>query len=105
MQDDWKPNVKALVSLALSCLSLVCCVHWSLSLAMAVAAIVLGILGVRDENPNQEDAAIAGIVVGIVGLLLAVFIALLYIRITNNSSQQNLESVVRAVAEMGQLIS
>lgn len=86
MQDDWKPNVKALVSLALSCLSLVCCAYWSLSLAVAVAAIVTGILGLRDENPNQEDAAIAGIVIGIVGLLLAVTVALLYIRITNNIS-------------------
>lgn len=85
MQDDWKPNVKALASLGLSCLSLVCCVQWSFSLELAVAAIVLGILALRDENDNQEDAAIAGIVIGAVGLLLAVAVALLYIRITNNS--------------------
>ena len=64
MQDDWKANVKAIVSLVLACLSVVCCCAWYISLILAVAAIVFGILGYRDENPNQKDAAIAGIIVG-----------------------------------------
>lgn len=79
MQDDWKANVKAIVSLVLACLSVVCCCAWYISLILAVAAIVFGILGYRDENPNQKDAAIAGIIVGAVGLALAVTVATMVI--------------------------
>lgn len=79
MQDDWKANVKAIVSLVLACLSVVCCCAWYISLILAVAAIVFGILGYRDENPNQKDAAIAGIIVGAVGLALTVTVATMVI--------------------------
>ncbi|MCH5264814.1 MAG: DUF4190 domain-containing protein [Lachnospiraceae bacterium] len=81
MQDDWKANVKAIVSLVLACLSIVCCCAWYLSLILGVAAVVFGVLGYRDENPNQEDAAIAGIVVGAVGLALAVTVAAIRIMV------------------------
>lgn len=86
MQDDWKANVKAIVSLILSILSIVCCCFWYVSLILAIAAIVLGILGYRDENPNQTDAAIAGIVVGAVGLALSVTVAILYIMVFQQTS-------------------
>ena len=88
LQDDWKPNTKALVSLLLSCLSMLCCMQWMLSLILAIAGVVLGILGLRDDNPNQEDAAIAGIVVGIVGMLVAVVFAVIYIVLSKNTSEQ-----------------
>lgn len=94
MQNNEKTNGKALVSLSLACISLVCCVQWSISLVLAILAIVFGILGLRDENPNQEDAAIAGIVIGIVGFILAVVVALLYIQILRGASQLNLDSAV-----------
>lgn len=97
MQNNGKTNGKALVSLALSCISLACCIQWSISLLMAVLAIVFGILGLRDENTNQEDAAIAGIVIGIVSLLLSIFVAVLFIRITRSASQLNLDSTVAFV--------
>ena len=93
LQDDWKPNTKALVSLLLSCLSLICCTQWTISLILAIAGVVLGILGLRDDNPNQEDAAIAGIVVGIVGMLVAVVFAVIYIVLSKNTSEQGLEAV------------
>lgn len=94
MQNNGKTNGKAVASLSLACVSMACCVQWSVSLVLAVLAIVFGILGLRDENPNQEDAAIAGIVVGIVGATLAILVAVLVIRITHNSSVQNLEEAV-----------
>ena len=100
MHNNGKTNGKALVSLSLACISLVCCIQWSVSLVLAVLAIVFGILGLRDDNPNQEDAAIAGIVVGIVGLLLAVFVAVLFIHITRSASQQNLDAAVAAIAAL-----
>lgn len=65
MQQNRQTNAKAIASLVLSCASMICCVQWSISLVMAVLGIVFGILGLRDDNPNQEDAAIAGIVVGV----------------------------------------
>ena len=58
---------------------------------------MFGILWLRDENPNQEDAAIAGIVVGIVGVVMAILVAVLVIRVTHNFSVENLEEAVTAL--------
>ena len=98
MQDNRGTNGKAVASLALACVSMTCCVQWSISLVLAVLAIVFGILALRDENTNQEDAAIAGIVVGIVGAVLAILVAVLVIRVTRNSSMENLEEAVTALS-------
>ena len=84
MQQNRQTNAKAIASLVLSCASMICCMQWSISLVMAVLGIVFGILGLRDDNPNQEDAAIAGIVVGVAGVILAIVVAVLLIKITNN---------------------
>ena len=65
--------------------------------------IVFGILGLRDDNPNQEDAAIAGIVVGVAGVILAIVVAVLLIKITNNSSMQHLEQTASFFAPYGMI--
>ena len=70
---------------------------------MAVLDIVFGILGLRDDNPNQEDAAIAGIVVGVAGVILAIVVAVLLIKITNNSSMQHLEQTASFFAPYGMI--
>ena len=70
---------------------------------MAVLGIVFGILGLRDDNPNQEDAAIAGIVVGVAGVILAIVVALLLIKITNNSSLQHLEQAAAYFTPYGRM--
>ena len=70
---------------------------------MAVLGIVFGILGLRDDNPNQEDAAIAGIVVGVAGVILAIVVAVLLIKITNDSSMQHLEQTASFFAPYGMI--
>ena len=75
----------------------------AISLVMAVLGIVFGILGLRDDNPNQEDAAIAGIVVGVAGVILAIVVAVLLIKITNNSSMQHLEQTASFFAPYGMI--
>ena len=70
---------------------------------MAVLGIVFGILGLRDDNPNQEDAAIAGIVVGVAGVILAIVVAVLLIKITNNSSMQHLEQTASFFVPYGRI--
>lgn len=60
-------------------------------------------LGLRDDNPNQEDAAIAGIVVGVAGVILAIVVAVLLIKITNNSSMQHLEQTASFFAPYGRI--
>lgn len=104
MQQNRQTNAKAIASLVLSCASMICCVQWSISLVMAVLGIVFGILGLRDDNPNQEDAAIAaGIVVGVAGVILAIVVAVLLIKITNNSSMQHLEQTASFFAPYGRI--
>lgn len=99
MQQNRQTNAKAIVS----CASMICCMQWSISLVMAVLGIVFGILGLRDDNPNQEDAAIAGIVVGVAGVILAIVVAVLLIKITNNSSMQHLEQTASFFAPYGMI--
>lgn len=96
MQDDWKANVKAIVSLVLACLSILCCCAWYLALALGVTAVVLGILVVRDENPNQQDAAIAGIVVGAVGTALAITVAVMHIMIYAGIASGNIIAAIHS---------
>lgn len=98
MQQNRQTNAKAIASLVLSCASMICCMQWSISLVMAV-----GILGLRDDNQNQEDAAIAGIVVGVAGVILAIVVAVLLIKITNNSSMQHLEQTASFFAPYGRI--
>ena len=86
MQDQWKANGKAIVSLILSILSILCCCVWYVSLILGVIGLILGILGYRDENPNQKDVAIAGIVIGATGIALGVATAVISIFIMQQSA-------------------
>ena len=83
MQENHKTNIPAIISLILSILSIICCCIWYISLVMGIVAVVLGVL---TNNPNQKDAAIAGIVVGAVGFALAVSVAVMYIMILSGVS-------------------
>lgn len=65
-----KTNVKAILSLVLSCLSLVCCCVWYMGMLFGLAAIILGIVSLRDTRFEKSDMAVAGIVVGSVGFAL-----------------------------------
>ena len=103
MQQNRQTNAKAIASLVLSSATKICCVQWSISLVMAVLGFVFGILGLRDDYPNQEDAAIAGIVVGVAGVILAIVVAVLLIKITNNSSMQHLEQTASFFAPYGRI--
>ena len=93
VQDKNKTNIKAIMSLILSCLSLVCCAQWQITMVVAMLSIVLGILGLRDDNANQHDAAIGGIVVGVVALLVAIVLAVRLIIMSKNASEQGLETM------------
>ncbi len=77
MQEVQKTNVKAIVSIVLAVLSVLCCCVWWLSMMFGIAAVVVGILGYRDENPALRDLAIAGLVVGAVGVAIAAAVAIM----------------------------
>lgn len=74
-------NGKAIASLIVSCISVINCCIWYLAILCAVIGIVLGVLALRDESRKQQDLAVAGIVVGGVGLALGIVIAVLMIMI------------------------
>ena len=64
-------KVFAIISLVCGIVSLVCsCCGW-LSIILAVAAIVLGIISINKQE-NAKGMAIAGIICGGVGLVIAV---------------------------------
>ncbi len=79
METNNRPNAKAIASLAASCISVLNCCLWQLAILCAVFGIVLGIIALREENPRQKDLAVAGIVVGAVGLTLSITLVVISI--------------------------
>ena len=67
-----KINGKAVVSLILSCLSVLCCFAWYLAIIVGMIGVVLGIIAYRESEGGQRDLAIAGIIVGAVGMSLGI---------------------------------
>ena len=72
METNNRPNAKAIASLVVSCVSVLNCCLWQLAILCAVVGIVIGIIALREENQRQKDLAVAGIVVGAVGLTLSI---------------------------------
>lgn len=55
------------------------------------------------QNRQTNAKAIAGIVVGVAGVILAIVVAVLLIKITNNSSMQHLEQTASFFAPYGRI--
>lgn len=94
MQENYKTNAKAIVSLILSILSILCCCVWYVGFVLGVVAVILGILAVRGENPRQKDAGIAGIVVGGVGVALGITMAVMQILVSNAVSEAGVTAML-----------
>lgn len=78
-----KYNGKAIASLVVSCLAVLNVCLWYFAILCGIIGVVLGILALRDDNKKQQDLAIAGIVVGGVGLSLGIAAAVLYIMVAS----------------------
>ncbi len=77
---------KATTAMVLGILSIVLCVLTVLDLALAVPAIIVGALALRDANrfPGRpgRGKALAGLICGIVGIvLIIVIVAVFYTRV------------------------
>lgn len=79
-----KTNWEAIVSLVLSILSILCCCVWWFGLILGLGAVILGIWGRCNGKPTLRDMAAAGIVVGSVGIAMAVATAVLNVLLYNN---------------------
>ncbi len=97
---EYKANVKAIIALILGILSVLCCCAWYVGLLVGIAAVVLGILGYRDDNPRQKDAAIAGIVTGAVGVALSISVAVIAIFFSTRMDPQTPSSTVMMICSM-----
>ena len=94
MQENYKTNAKAIVSLILSILSILCCCVWYVGFVLGVVAVILGIMAVRGENHRQKDAGIAGIVVGGVGVALGITMAVMQILVSNAVSEAGVTAML-----------
>ncbi|MFT2708200.1 DUF4190 domain-containing protein [Clavibacter zhangzhiyongii] len=65
----------SITSMVLGIVSVVTILFWFLSAPLGIAAIVTGILG-RKRNPDAKGFWLTGIITGIVGLVLAVGLAI-----------------------------
>ena len=82
-------NWMTITSLVLSILSVLCCCLDVLALIMAIAAIVLAIIALVTHKGNK-GMAIASLIVGIIGFLIAVYLLVYaYVLLPNNPELQN----------------
>lgn len=88
MENNYSTNGKAIASLVVSCVSIVCCCAWQVSILCGVIGIVLGILALRGENRRNLDLAVAGIVVGGTGLAIGIVSAILFILLYSSQTDQ-----------------
>jgi hypothetical protein len=65
----------SITSMVLGIVSVVTILFWFLSAPLGIAAIVTGILG-RKRNPDAKGFWLTGIITGIIGLVLAVALAI-----------------------------
>ncbi|MCI9538879.1 MAG: DUF4190 domain-containing protein [Eubacterium sp.] len=89
METNNRPNAKAIASLVVSCVSVLNCCLWQLAILCAVVGIVLGIIALREENQRQKDLAVAGIVVGAVGLTLSITLVVISIMLYSEGGGVN----------------
>ncbi len=91
MQEN-KTNVKAVVSLVIACLSVVCCCIWYAGMLLGLAAVIVGVLALRDNQVEKSDMAIAGIVVGGVGFAMGAAVAIIYLLVYSGIAEGSLSA-------------
>ena len=69
--EEKQSNVFAIISMIAGILSVICCCFGVISIIIAIAAVVLGIISIKKEEP-KKGMAIAGIICGGVGLITSV---------------------------------
>ncbi|MCR5691923.1 MAG: DUF4190 domain-containing protein [Eubacterium sp.] len=99
-QPQYGNNVKAILSLIFSIISVLCCCFWYVAIIFGVASVVFGVLAVRGNNPRQKDLGIAGIVVGSVGTVLAIAVAVLYIVLYSQSATEGITNTVSSISSL-----
>lgn len=107
MENNYGSNGKAIASLVVSCVSVLCCCIWYISILCGVISIVLGILALRGDNKRHQDLAVAGIVVGSTGTAIGIASAVLYIMMIYSAQgnqppalQDGSDTVLMAVRNM-----
>lgn len=94
-----RSSVFAVISLVCGILALLCsCCGW-LSITVSVAAVVLGILSLNRQEPDR-GLAIAGIVCGGVGLLIAVLILIFATAASNVLNPEQVEDVIERIQDI-----
>lgn len=73
--DAEKLNRPAIFSLVMSIASLLCCTVWYAGILGSIISIVAGVFGLTNRHPTGKDAAIAGVTIGAVGLILSIITA------------------------------
>ncbi len=99
MQEN-KTNVKAVVSLVIACRSVVCCCIWYAGMLLGLAAVIVGVLALRDNQVEKSDMAIAGIVVGGVGFAMGAAVAIIYLLVYGGIAEGSLSASL-AVMPLG----
>jgi hypothetical protein len=87
--EESKLNTKAVTSLLLGILSIVCLIFAPLGLPLGIAGLLLGISGWKEIKRLNEDGkklAVSGIVCSLIGTTLPLLIAVIgYLAYTNTS--------------------
>lgn len=93
------PSGMAIAGLVLGILSMVCCCIWYVSAILAILALVFSIITVVKNKPGK-GMAIAGIVCGAIGLIMAIVVVIGVIGYTRTMSPKDLQNMINNIESM-----
>lgn len=101
MEQKYGANVKAILALIFSILSVVCCWYLVCVPVTGHCSHCAGNPYRPGRNPGQKDLGIAGIVVGSVGVALAVSIVVIYIVMHGSAASDGVTGAWNAISRLG----
>lgn len=93
------PSGMAIAGMVLGILSMLCCCIWYVSAILAILALVFSIITVAKNKPGK-GMAIAGIVCGAIGLIMAIVVVIGVIGYTRTMSPKDLQNMINNIESM-----
>lgn len=93
------PSGMAIAGMVLGILSMLCCCIWYVSAILAILALVFSIITVAKNKPGK-GMAIAGIVCGAIGLVMAIVVVIGVIGYTRTMSPKDLQNMINNIESM-----
>ena len=93
------PCGMAIAGMVLGILSIVCCCIWYVSGILAILALIFSIITIVKKKTGR-GMAIAGIICGSIGLIMAIILLICFIGFSNTMTVEDYKELIKRLEEM-----